>query len=118
MISPATLKTTVTVWEPREERGAPFREKRRRWKRRVGLDRLKVQLMVTRERIENSGGGERTGGEYKALCRAKAEVCEGDILEVIAGPGSPATLRVEQVHRPDNNHTQLVLIPWVGELDS
>ncbi len=109
------LDHRATVWAPDDETGGSFREVVRGWKR--GQERLPVKLDTTRERRENTGGGERTTGEWKGIAPLSARVCEGDVLEVYSGPMSPVELKVDQVHRPGRSHTELVLVPFTGKLD-
>ncbi len=106
---------TATVWSPDEETGSSFREVVRNWKR--GQGRLRLKIDTTRERREDTGGGERTTGEWKGLASLSASVCDGDVLEVFSGPMSPVQLKVDQVHRPGRSHTELVLVPFTGKLD-
>lgn len=109
------LDHRATVWTPDEKTGSSFREVVRGWKR--GQERLPVKLDTTRERRENTGGGERITGEWKGLCALSAKVCEGDVLEVHRGPMAPVNLKVDQVHRPGRSHTELVLVAFSGKLD-
>lgn len=111
-----TFDHRATVWGQSEEKGSTFREKRRRWKRVE--ERVPCMIYPTRERREDSGGGERTTGEWKALAPFGAKLEEGDVLEVYSGPMAPVQLKVDQVHRPGRSHTQLVLVDFSGKLDT
>ena len=55
-------------------------------------------------------------GEYKGFAPAGMNVCEGDVLEVTAGPESPLTVEVDSVRRPRGRHAEFVLTTWTGEL--
>lgn len=115
MTVPATvLDHRVTAWRYTESRGA-FRETLRGWGKIPGLEDFGMKVTVTRERVEDSGGGERTGGEYSGLCDF-VELVEGDVIELVEGAEAPATLKVDEAYHPVRDHTELVLVPWVGDL--
>lgn len=117
---PATYDHRANVWAQRDEVGATFREKRRRWKR--VQERVWCKVYPTRERREDTGGGERTTGEWKAILPNSAEVVEGDVLELYDGPQAPEQLKVDQAHRPGGRgpggHLELVLVDFKGKLDA
>lgn len=115
MIPATTYDHRATVWGQTEEKGATYREKRRRWKR--VQERVPVKVYPTRERREDTGGGDRTTGEWKGIAPIGAKVCEGDVLEVHTGPMAPVNLKVDQMHKPGGNHTALVLVDFQGKLD-
>lgn len=116
MTLPATtFDHRATVWIQSDAKGATFRETVRRWKRSHGVP---CMIYPTRERRDDTGGGERTTGEWKALAPFGAKIEEGDVLEVYSGPMAPVKLKVDQVHRPGRSHTQCVLVDFSGRLET
>ena len=87
MIPATSFDHTVTVWAPKPEGElGTLRTVLRKFARVQGAERVRMKVYVTRERREDTGGGDRTTGEYKALCRYGVEVKTGDVLEVLEGP--------------------------------
>lgn len=108
---------TATCHRATESKGADFREVTRTWAAVAAATDFELALQVNREAREDAGPGERVRGEYNGYCEdAEIDVQEGDVLDVTAGPDSPATLYVEQVYRPANDHAEFVLSSWDGSL--
>ncbi len=118
MIPAALFDHRATVWRYRELRGATFREKNRQWSQVKNSKRIGLILSVTRERREDTGGGERTTGEYAGACNAHVDVEEGDVLEVYSGRMSPVNLEVDEHDAPGGMTAELVLVPFTGTLAS
>ncbi len=112
----ATFDHRARVWAQSDEKGPTFRETVRGWK--PVEERVPCMIYPTRERRDDTGGGERTTGEWKALAPFGAKIEEGDVLEVYAGPMAPVELKVDQVHRPGRSHTQCVLVDFSGRLET
>jgi hypothetical protein len=118
LMIPAVLEDhTVTVYRKNQTRGPKFREAKPGWAAVAGTAGTAVGIQVRRERREDGGPGEAVAGEYKGFSNdPDLDVQEGDVLDVTAGPESPATLKVEEAYRPRNHHTELVLSRWQGSL--
>ena len=108
----------ATVWRYSEARGASLREKVRQWKRVSTARRTGLLLKANREGREDTGAGERTTGEYSAVCNAYVDVCEGDVLEVYAGWMAPIKLKVEAHDAVGGDTAEMVLVPFTGTLAS
>ena len=108
----------ATVWRHREKRVPGLREVTRQWGRVAGAQRIGLVLSVNRERREDTGGGERTTGEYAAVCNRRADVKEGDVLEVYRGPMAPVNLRVDERDATSERTAELLAVPYIGKLAS
>lgn len=116
MTVPVTvLDHLVCVWRYTETTGT-LRETLRKWDRVPGYEEVGMKITVSSERQEDTGGGERTGGEYAGLCDFAEDIVEGDVIELVEGAEAPATLKVEEVYHPVRDHTELVMLPWLGDL--
>ncbi len=118
MIPAPLFDHRATVWRYRELRGSSFREKKRQWKRVSAARRIGLMLTANREARDDTGAGERTTGEYAAVCNARVDVQEGDVLEVYSGRMSPLQLKVEAHDAPGGMTAALVMVPFTGELAS
>jgi len=118
VIPAALFDHRATVWRYRELRGASFREKTRQWKRVSTARRMGLLLKANREARDDTGAGERTTGEYAGTCNARADVCEGDVLEVYYGRMAPVNLKVEAHDAVGGMTAELVMVPFVGKLAS
>lgn len=108
---------TATAHRKTETKGPDFREVRRGWNPVAAATDFELGLQVNREARQDAGPGERVRGEYNGYCAdAGIDVQEGDVLDVTAGPDSPAQLYVEQAYRPANDHAEFVLSSWDGSL--
>ncbi len=92
MIPAALFDHRATVWRYREKRGTSLREKTRQWRRVPKARRTGLRLRANREARDDTGGGERTTGEYTAVCNPWVDVVEGDVLEVYSGRMAPLNL--------------------------
>ena len=95
MIPAPLLDHRATVWRYLEKRGSSLLETTRQWGRVSTAQRMGLLLEANREARDDTGGGERTTGEYSGTCNAHVDVCEGDVLEVYSGPNAPINLKVE-----------------------
>ncbi len=118
MIPAALFDHRATVWRYRELRGAALREKTRQWKRVSTSRRMGLLLTVDREARDDTGGGERTTGQYAGTCNARVDIQGGDVLEVYYGRHAPIQLKVEQHDAVGGMTADLVMVPFVGELAS
>lgn len=116
---PATLfDHRATVWRFREKRGAALREKTRQWRRVQKARRIGLRLKVNHESRADTGGGERTTGEYAGVCNARIDILEGDVLEVYFGPTAPIELKVDERDPAGGMTAALTLVPFTGTLAS
>ncbi len=119
MIPAPLLDHHATVWRPSEKRGTSgLRDTIRSWTKVEGSKRVGLILKVNHERRADTGGGERTDGEYDGICNAEVDVSEGDVLEVYSGRMSPVNLKVDQHDAAGGMSAELVLIPFTGKLAS
>lgn len=118
MIPGPIFEHRASVWRYGENRGAEFREKVRNWYKVSTASRIGLLLKANREARDDTGGGERTTGEYSGACNAHVDVCEGDVLEVYSGRMAPIQLKVEAHDGVGGMTADLVLVPFVGELAS
>lgn len=116
MIPASMFDHTAKVWRSTEAAGATYREVVRTWAAVSDLEEIPLKLDIVRERVEDSGGGERVGGEYHGFTHAGAGILELDVLEILAGPEAGAKLEVNSRSVPGGHHTELVLVPWTGAL--
>lgn len=116
MIPAPLLDHHASVWRYSEKRGTSgLRETVRTWTKgkRVGLI-----LKVNHERRADTGGGERTDGEYDGICNAEADIRSGDVLEVYSGRMSPLNLEVDEHDAAGGMSAAMVLVPYTGKLAS
>lgn len=117
MIPAPLLTHRATVWRKSEKRGTGgLRETIRSWTKVEGAKRVGLILKVNHERRGDTGGGERTEGEYEGICNGGVDIVEGDVLEVYSGQMSPLNLKVDEKDQPAD--IALVLVPFVGKLAS
>jgi hypothetical protein len=102
------LDHLVTVWRATESAGT-LRSVTRTWSAGTRTS-LPAAIQVRGERQGDTGGGERTTGTYLGFMRAGADVQEGDILQVTAGPDNWGFLLVGGVSSPRGHHTELELV--------
>lgn len=100
------LNHTVSVWRSTESTGT-LGAVVRTWA--VVATGLAAAIQVQEERWESAGPGEMTHGKYKGFLDVDADVEEGDVVEVTAGPGTFGFLKVHRVYRPRGHHTELTL---------
>lgn len=118
MIGGLAYDHTATVWRSTESRSAGLRDVTRSWAKVAAATGIRIGVQVLRERRDDTGGGERTTGEYSGYGPAALDLEEGDVVQLTAGPEAPATLEVDRACRPQNRHLELTLIAWPGELPS
>lgn len=106
----------VTIWGSQESRGADFLEVTRNWAPVPEMDRIAMGVQSQRGTIDDAGPGERSAAEYKGIALVGADVCTGDVVEVLEGPHAPQLLKVDHVDPPFGNHVELVLLSWPGSL--
>jgi hypothetical protein len=101
------LDHVLTVWRATESTGV-LRSVSRSWSSgsRTGLPGA---IQVRGEQVGDTGGGERVLGKYLGFMLAGADVIEGDIVEVTAGPGVWGFLKVIGVSTPRGHHIELEL---------
>lgn len=77
----------------------------RTWSAATGIP---GEVQVLSEATQDDGGGERTVGQYKVFAGVSADILEGDIVKVTAGPGASGFpyLWVDSVYLPRENHLQ------------
>ncbi len=114
MIPARHFDHVATVWRFQEVRTSALRSAERVWSP-VAEDRP-IGLQRRRGAWESRQGGEASGGEWKGYASASLEVCDGDVLEITGGRMAPLTLEVDEAYPPRSHHTELVLVPWDGEL--
>ncbi len=118
MIPAPLFDHRATVWRYREKRGSSLREITRQWVRVPQARRIGMLLKVNNERRADTGGGERTVGEYEGTCNAHVNVLEGDVLEVYSGRMAPINLKVQGHDAVGGMTAALVMVPFVGKLAS
>ncbi len=118
MIPAALFDHRATVWRYNELRGAALLEKTRQWKRVARSKRIGLLIKVDRESRDDTGGGERTTGQYAGTCNAHVDVRGGDVLEVYRGRHSPLNLKVEEHDAVGGMTASLVMVPFIGKLAS
>jgi hypothetical protein len=101
------LDHLVSVWRKTESTGT-LRSVTRSWSN-TGRTNVPAAIQTRSEKQGDTGGGERTTGTYLGFMRAAADVQEGDIIQVTAGPGSWGFLLVDGVDEPRGHHTELEL---------
>lgn len=116
MIGGAIADHTVTVWRFSELRGATFREVAKAWAPVEGTPGTRLTIQTKREARSSAGPGTIVRGQYKGIGPVGLDVCEGDVLEVTAGPEAPLRLKVESARRPRHHHLELDLETWAGSL--
>ncbi len=119
MIPAPLFQHHASVWRYSEKRGTTgLRETIRSWKKVEGSKRVGLILKVNHERRADTGGGERTEGEYDGVCNPDVDVHEGDVLEVYSGRMSPLNLEVDEHDSAGGFSAAMVLIPFTGKLAS
>ncbi len=118
MIPAALFDHRATVWRYNELRGSSLLEKTRQWKQVASSKRIGLLIKVDREARDDTGGGERTTGQYAGTCNARVDVRGGDVLEVYRGRMAPLKLKVEEHDAAGGMTAALVMVPWEGKLAS
>lgn len=103
------LDHTVTIWRATEGfASGGLRTVDKTWSS-TGRTGLKAAIQVQGESRGDTGGGERTLGTHLGFMDAGANVQEGDIVQVTAGPGTWQNMLVEGVSPPRGHHVELEL---------
>ena len=118
MIPAPLFDHRATVWRYNELRGTALLETSRQWKQVDSAKRIGLILAVDREARDDTGGGERTTGEYSGTCNAHVDLRGGDVLEVYRGRMAPLNLKVEEHDAAGGMTASLVMVPFVGKLAS
>lgn len=122
MIGGVAYDHRVTVWGSQDVRGATFGDVEREWSRVPGMSDVRMKITPTRETRSDEGPGERVVGEYEAFAASRANIVEGDVLEVLEGPEASRNpdrvrkLRVDAAYPNGMHQTELVLTHWDGAL--
>jgi hypothetical protein len=99
------LNHQVTVYRKTETTGL-IGSVDRSWS--VNASAVKAAVQVKAEmRADPSGAGEQVVGTYRVYAASSADIVEGDILKVTAGPGSFGYLLAQSVYKPRGHHTEI-----------